>query len=62
MDTHGLTNIIDRHRMDAAGANTAITDAFLAPNGRKMQLFGELFESKGKLYPRFRGAFIKDEA
>lgn len=57
-----LTNIIDRHRMDAAGANTAITDAFLAPNGRKMQLFGELFESKGKLYPRFRGAFIKDEA
>ena len=57
-----LTNIIDRHRMDAAGANTAITDAFLVPNGRKMQLFGELFESKGKLYPRFRGAFIKDEA
>ena len=48
--------------MDAAGANTAITNAFLAPNGRKMQLFGELFESKGKLYPRFRGAFIKDEA
>lgn len=53
-----LTIIIDTYRLEAAKANTAITDAYLAPDGRKMQLFGEVIESKGKLYPSFRGAFI----
>jgi len=55
-----LANIIEHYRLEAAKANTAITDAFIVPNGRKMQLFGEVIESKGKYYPRFRGAFIKD--
>jgi len=55
-----LTNIIERNRLEAAKANTAITDIFLTPDGRKMQLFGELIESKGKQYPRFHGAFIKE--
>ena len=53
-----LTNIINHNRLEAARVNTAITDAFLAPNGKKMQLFGEVFENKGKLYPRFRGVYI----
>lgn len=53
-----LTNIIEECRLEAAKANTAITDVFLTPDGRKMQLFGEVLKSKGKLYPRFRGAFI----
>ena len=56
-----LTKIIEHNRLEAAKANTAITNAFVAPNGRKMQLFGEAIESKGKLYPRFRGAFIKED-
>lgn len=56
-----LTNIIEQNRLEAAKANAAITDAFLAPDGRKMQLFGEVIESKGKLYPRFRGAFINEK-
>lgn len=53
-----LTNIIENNRLEAAKANTAITDAFLAPDGRMMQVLGEIIEIKGKLYPRFRGAFI----
>ena len=53
-----LTNIIENNRLEAAKANTAITDAFLAPDGRMMQVFGEIIEIKGKLYPRFREAFI----
>ena len=56
-----LTNIIDTYRLEAAKANTAITDAFLAPDGRKMQLFGEVIENNGKMYPRFRGAFIVEK-
>ena len=56
-----LTNIIEHYRLEAAKVNSAITNVFLAPNGRKMQLFGEVIESKGKLYPRFRGAFINDK-
>ena len=56
-----LTNIIDTYRLEAAKVNTAITDAFLAPNGKKMQLFGKVMESKGKFYPHFRGTFIVEE-
>lgn len=56
-----LTNIIEQNRLEAAKANAAITDVFLAPDGRKMQLFGEVIESKGKLYPRFHGAFINEK-
>lgn len=56
-----LANIIETHRLKTAMANTAITDAFIAPNGRKMQLFGEVKEIRGKMYPHFRGAFIADK-
>ena len=56
-----LTNIIENNRLEAAKANTAITDAFFTPDGRKMQLFGKLIESKGKQYPRFHGAFIIED-
>jgi len=56
-----LTNIIDIYRLEAAKANTAITDVFEAPNGKKMQLFGEVIERKGKRYPSFRGAYINDK-
>ena len=55
-----LTNTIENYRLEAAKANTAIIDAFLAPNGRKMQLFGEVIESNGKLFPRFSGSFINE--
>ena len=55
-----LTNTIENYRLEAAKANTAITDAFLAPNGRKMQLFGEVIESNGKLLPRFSGSFVNE--
>ena len=47
--------------LEAAKANTAITDVFEAPNGKKMQLFGEVIERKGKRYPSFRGAYINDK-
>ena len=56
-----LTNIIDINRLKFAKANKAITDVFEAPNGKKMQLFGKVMESKGKFYPHFHGTFIVEE-
>ena len=55
-----LTNIIENYRLEAAKANTAITDVFSAPGGRKMQVFGKVLENEGKLYPRFRGVFVTE--
>lgn len=49
-----------QRELAAQAKGAAITNAFVVPSGRKMQIFADLWEIRGKLYPEFRGALIKE--
>lgn len=52
---------INHQRESAAQAKGgAITETFVVPSGRKMQIFADFRDIRGKCYPEFRGALIKE--
>lgn len=46
---------------EAGKMNTALTEAFFTPDGVKVQVYGEMTERAGKLYPEFKLAKIKEK-
>ena len=55
-----LQNCLERNHDAAARHNTALTNAFLTPDGVKVQIMAEMREVGGKEYPKYKIAKIID--
>ena len=49
-----MQNCLERNHDAAARHNTALTDAFLTPDGVKVQIMAEMQKVGGKEYPRYK--------
>ena len=55
-----LGNAIQHQHNEAAMHETAITKAFLTPEGVKVQVYGEMVKRGNEYYPEFRIYKIKE--
>lgn len=56
-----LQNYIEKNHNEAGKMNTAITEAFLTPDGVKVQVYGSMINRAGHIYPELRLVKINEE-
>jgi len=56
-----LQNALELNHDEAGRMNTAITEAFMTPDGVKVQVYGQMIDRAGMLYPELRLVKIKEE-
>jgi hypothetical protein len=55
-----LQYYLEMNHDDAGTKNNALTNAFFTPDGLKVQVYGQMINRAGKLYPEFRLVKIKE--
>ena len=57
-----LQNYLEMNHDYAGKKNNALTEAFFTPDGLKVQVYGQMINRAGNLYPEFRLMKIKDSS
>lgn len=57
-----LQNYLEMNHDYAGKKNNALTEAFFTPDGIKVQVYGQMINRAGNLYPEFRLMKIKDSS
>ena len=55
-----LQNYLEMNHDAAGKKNNALTNAFFTPDGLKVQVYGQMVNRAGNLYPEFRLVKIKE--
>ena len=56
-----LQNYLEKNHIKAAKMNTAITESFFTPDRVKVQVYANMVDRAGQIYPEFRLVKIKED-